>query len=195
MKFKWFIWMFFLLLIFASCEQGTPSSLEVNMYNASGDMVGKATLTDGKNEVTIKLKVEGFSPGFHGIHIHEYAKCDAPDFKTAGNHFNPEGKKHGLMHPEGTHIGDLPNVEADSSGIIDTEITVSDATLKEGKKSLLTGEGTALIITEDQDDGMTQPSGESGKRLVCGKITKQKDDASNEEPTDPTEIQSETEEE
>src|SRR5699024_4489509 len=62
------------------------------------------------------------SPGFHGVHIHEYAKCEGPDFKSSGNHLNPDGSQHGLMNPDGPHLGDLPNVEADSSGYVETEI-------------------------------------------------------------------------
>ncbi|HEY4602216.1 MAG TPA: superoxide dismutase family protein [Cerasibacillus sp.] len=163
------------------------SSIDVDMYNASGDYMGKVMLSEGEEGVLIKLKVEGFTPGFHGIHIHEFPKCDGPDFKSAGNHLNPEGKKHGLLHPDGSHLGDLPNVEADGSGLIDTEVTLSGATLKEGKTSLLKGEGTSLIITEGEDDGMTQPSGESGARLVCGKIIHPKHQSPGESPSDPTE--------
>lgn len=175
----------FLLSLLTACSS-TLSSLDVDMYNNSGDYVGKATLSESEEGVLVKLKLEGLSPGFHGIHVHEFPKCDAPDFKSAGNHLNPEGKKHGLLHPDGSHLGDLPNVEADGSGLIDTEVTLSGATLKEGKTSLLKGEGTSLIITEGEDDGMTQPSGESGARLVCGKIVHPKKQPQGESPSDPT---------
>lgn len=175
-----------LFIIFFTACSSPISSLDVNMYNASGDYVGKVTLSESEEGVLIKLKVEGFSPGFHGIHIHEFPECDGPEFKSAGNHLNPEGKKHGLLHPDGPHLGDLPNVEADGSGLIETEVTLNGATLKEGKTSLLKGGGTSLIITEEQDDGMTQPGGSSGVRLACGKIVDPKKQQS-EWPSDPTE--------
>jgi len=41
----------------------------------------------------------------HAIHIHEAVKCEAPDFKTAGGHFNPAGRKHGMQNPEAHHAG------------------------------------------------------------------------------------------
>src|SRR5699024_2852081 len=98
--------------------------------------------TEHPDGVNVKIKIEGLAPGFHGVHIHEYAKCEGPDFKSAGNHLNPEGKEHGLMHPDGAHLGDLPNVEADSSGLVEAELMLANATLLEGKKSILRGEGT-----------------------------------------------------
>lgn len=181
---KWLIGLSFILL--TACQSATPSTLEVDVYNTSADMLGTAKLTEEAGNVQFKIELTGLSPGFHGIHVHEYAKCDGPDFKSAGSHLNPEGKQHGLMHPEGAHLGDLPNIEADSSGNVTGELMLSDATLKDGKKSLLTGEGTSLIITEDKDDGVTQPSGESGDRIACGIITTK--DKTKEEPTDPSEI-------
>lgn len=182
-------------LFLSSCKGNPETTKEIDMYNASGDMVGTATFTEQQNGVQIKIKVEGLSPGFHGIHVHEFPKCEGPDFKSAGNHFNPEGKEHGLMHPEGAHLGDLPNVEADSSGLVDVEIMLSDATLLEGKKSILRGEGTSLIITEDQDDGISQPGGNSGTRIICGELKSNEKKDRNESPTDPTETDKEKEKE
>ncbi|ASN07331.1 superoxide dismutase [Virgibacillus necropolis] len=156
------------------------------MYNPSGDMVGTATLKEQPEGVSVKVKVEGLKPGLHGIHVHEFPKCEGPDFKSAGNHFNPEGKDHGAMHPKGPHLGDLPNVEADSSGVVDVELMLAGATMLEGKKSLFKDQGKSLIIHSDMDDGVSQPSGDSGERLICGEI-KLKAEGSKESPPDPTE--------
>jgi len=41
---------------------------------------------------------------------------EAPDFKSAGPHFNPDGKKHGLENPMGAHAGDMLNFTADEKG-------------------------------------------------------------------------------
>lgn len=183
------------LLFIFGCQANSETTREIEMYNGVGDMVGTATFTEHPDGVEIKLKVEGLSPGFHGIHIHELPKCEGPDFKSAGNHLNPDGKEHGLLHPKGPHLGDLPNIEADGSGQVDVELMVAEATLLEGKKSLLRDEGTSLIITEGQDDGMSQPSGNSGARLICGEIKRKAGDKSTESPTDPTESDREQKEE
>lgn len=176
-----------LLLVMSSC-QDAETTRTVDMYNSSGDMIGTATFTETPDGVNIKLKVNGLTPGFHGIHIHEIPKCEGPDFTSAGNHLNPEGKKHGLMHPEGSHLGDLPNIEVDSNGAVDTELMLADATLLEGKKSILQGEGTSLIIKSEQDDGISQPNGNSGTRIVCGELKSQPEEDSEDSPTDPTQF-------
>ncbi|GAA0500204.1 superoxide dismutase [Cu-Zn] [Salinibacillus aidingensis] len=166
------LFMFLILMALTACQDESRSPIEIDMYNPDGDSLGKATLAEDPNGVKITLNLSGLKPGLHGIHVHEFPKCDGPDFKSAGNHLNPDSKLHGLMHPEGPHLGDMPNIEADPDGkLSDVEVTVQEATLKDGKKSLLKGEGTSLIITEEQDDGITQPAGNSGKRMACGKIT------------------------
>ncbi|RDW20965.1 superoxide dismutase [Oceanobacillus chungangensis] len=157
------------------------------MFNASGDMVGTAKLNEQPDGVKIKVKIKGLEPGFHGIHVHEFPKCKGPDFSNAGNHLNPEGKEHGLMRTDGAHLGDLPNVEADGSGAVDAELMLAGATMKEGNKSILRGEGTSLIVTEKQDDGVSQPSGNSGARIICGKITAASKTDKAESPSNPTE--------
>lgn len=180
-----------LILLLSSCQNDSQTARSIDMYNTSGDMVGTAKLTEQPGGVKLILKVEGLSPGFHGIHVHEYPKCEAPDYKSAGSHFNPEGKEHGLMFPEGAHLGDLPNVEADGSGLVDTELMLAGATLLSGNKSIVEN-GTSLIIDEGQDDGMSQPGGDSGARIICGEL-KQKTDVK-ESPTDPTQTERKQEE-
>lgn len=176
-----------LLLIFSACKMNDQSTREIDMYNADSDMVGTATFIEQPDGVKIKIKIEGLEQGFHGAHIHEFPECEGPDFVSSGNHFNPEGKEHGLMHPDGAHLGDLPNVETDSSGLTEVELFAPKATLLEGKNSFLKGAGVSLIITAGQDDGVSQPSGDSGARLICGKLTDEQQDKQNESPTDPTE--------
>ncbi|WP_337018593.1 superoxide dismutase family protein [Oceanobacillus massiliensis] len=184
-----------LISLLAACQPDSPTSQKVEMYNASGDMVGTATLNEQNDGVGIELKLEGLTPGFHGIHVHEFPKCEGPDFTSAGNHFNPEGKEHGLMYPDGPHLGDLPNIEADAGGLANAELMLAGATLLDGKNSLLNEEGVSLVVHEGQDDGVTQPSGESGVRILCGEIKKDNDSGTSEEsPTDPTEFNEEQEE-
>ncbi|WP_226580159.1 superoxide dismutase family protein [Halobacillus litoralis] len=171
-----------LSLIGCSGEKRSP--LETSIYNADNDKIGTATFTEQPEGVQIKLKVEGLEQGMHGVAIHEFPKCEAPEFKSAGNHFNPLSKEHGLMNPQGAHAGDLPNVEADPSGMIDVKLMLPEAKLKEDQMSLLRKEGTSIVIQSGPDDGMSQPAGNSGERVACGKITL---DADQDETSDPTE--------
>ncbi|RDW18723.1 superoxide dismutase [Oceanobacillus arenosus] len=178
-------------IFLVACQGTSPSIKEVEMYNTSGDMVGTATLNEQPDGIKIHVKLDGLEPGFHGIHVHEFPKCEAPDFSSAGGHLNPEGKEHGLMRPDGAHLGDLPNVEADGDGVVDAELMLAGATMKEGNKSILRGEGTSLIVSEKQDDGVSQPSGNSGTRIICGKITTDSKTDTGESPSDPTETNKE----
>ena len=47
-----------------------------------------------------------------------------PPFDSAGGHFNPDGKKHGLMAPEGHHAGDMPNLHIPQSGELVVEVRI-----------------------------------------------------------------------
>ncbi|WP_182201586.1 superoxide dismutase family protein [Paraliobacillus salinarum] len=181
-------------LLLAACQPNDYSPLKVSLYNQANDPVGTATFTEEANGVAVKVSVEGLAPGLHGIHIHEYSKCEAPDFKSAGSHYNPAGNEHGLMYPDGAHLGDMPNIEAGSDGTAEAEFELPEATLSEGQYSLLQDDGTSIIIHEKQDDGVSQPSGDAGERVVCGKITldEAKEDMP---PTDPTETDKKKEEE
>ena len=183
-----------ILIVLSACQAPNMSVYEIDMYDGGGDMVGTATFIEQEDGVKVKVKVEGLDPGYHGAHVHEFPICEGPDFTSAGNHFNPEGNKHGLMHPDGAHLGDLPNIEADDAGLAEAELLAPEATLLEGKNSFFKGDGVSFIITANQDDGVSQPGGDSGERLLCGKLT-QKSEQKEETPTDPTEIEDEDTEE
>jgi len=167
-----FVFIVITLALLVSCHWGdTPQNVkEVEMFHTNGDLLGTTTLTEHSEGVKIKLKLKGMSPGWHGIHIHEEGKCDPPNFKSAKNHLNPEDKEHGLMNPKGSHLGDLPNVKADNSGEISEELIAKGVTLLEGRSSLTRDGGTSIIIDAEADDGMSQISGDSGERIVCGVI-------------------------
>ena len=152
--------------------QAKAPMAKAELHNSQGQLVGMATLTEGTNGVTVVAHVQNLLPGYHGFHIHEAGKCQAPDFKSAGQHFNPQGAAHGFANPKGPHAGDLPNllVAPDGVGLIVTQAPL--VTLKEGKNSLFHSEGTSLVIHSKPDDFRTDPSGDSGDRLTCGVIAK-----------------------
>lgn len=152
-------------------SEETAPSIMVDMINTEGKSVGKATLNETEKGVTFGLQAEGLEPGEKAIHIHETGSCKIPEFTSAGAHLNPEHKKHGFDNPEGFHAGDLPNLTVDPNGSVNLELTVEAVTLKQGEKnSLLDDDGSALVIHEGKDDYKTDPSGNSGKRIVCGEI-------------------------
>ena len=170
---KALVLLFLSALILTGCMEENITHLDVEIFNADGDSLGVAKLKEMPDGVQVSLNLEGLPPGEHGIHIHETGKCDPPDFKTAGNHFNPDEKEHGLLHPEGAHAGDLPNIIVEDDGTVVIDLMAPELTLKDGKFSVFGKDGTAIIITEEPDDGMTQPTGESGARIACGVITKE----------------------
>ena len=172
---KRLVWIFAVLVLIGGEAYGQPKAVDptgkATIINSKGETVGSATLTQGPHSVTIAVEVSRLPPGMHGFHIHAIGKCDPPDFQTAGGHFNPFGKKHGLKSPEGPHAGDLPNLEVGPDGRGKIEATVGGLTLgKEGLVVLLGSNGTAVVIHAGPDDEMTDPAGNAGARIACGVI-------------------------
>jgi len=142
------------------------------LQDAEGKKVGTAKFAEVPGGVRMKLTVSKLALGRHGIHIHETGTCKGPDFKSAGGHFNPAHKQHGLHNRKGAHAGDLPNLVANAKGKAKITIMMDHVVLGEGKNSLLGPGGTAVVVHEKADDEKTDPSGNSGTRIACGVIEK-----------------------
>lgn len=151
-----------------------PDSVTVALSNAEGQSVGQAVISQAAagNGVSIALSLRNLSAGERAVHIHQTAKCDPPDFQSAGPHFNPEGRQHGTDNPEGPHAGDLPNITVGSDGTVETTITNSRVTLGDGANSVFANGGTALVVHAAADDMKTDPAGDAGARIACGTITR-----------------------
>jgi superoxide dismutase, Cu-Zn family len=152
--------------------QATANGATAEIKDAQGTVVGTATLTEGAGGVQLQVQVRGFTAaaaGEHGIHIHAVGLCEAPGFATAGGHFNPAAKKHGLNSAEGAHGGDLPNLVLDAAGSGSFQATNDRITLAAGvANSIFDADGSAVVIHAGPDDNMTDPAGNSGARIACG---------------------------
>jgi len=141
------------------------------LKDADGIQVGEITLTEVPSGVLLALDLFEVPPGDHALHIHAVGKCEPPKFESAGPHFNPEGKEHGLENPKGPHAGDMPNIHVPDSGTLKLEVLNPFVSLS-GKNALLDDDGSAIVIHEGADDYASDPAGHAGGRLACAVVTK-----------------------
>jgi Cu-Zn family superoxide dismutase len=167
----WLVGIGTLLSILVASVAGAQGSgkATAKMEDKEGNPVGNAEFVEGPNGVAITVNVKDLPSGEHGIHIHEKGKI-TPDFKAAGEHFNPTKAEHGLNNPKGPHAGDLENINIAEDGTASYTNTITLLTLAGGQNAILDSDGSALVIHEKADDHETDPSGESGDRIAAGVI-------------------------
>ena len=154
----------------AAALPAAAQSASAPLKNADGKEIGSANLTQTQQGVLINVSVKGLPPGEHAFHVHAVGKCEPP-FTSAGGHFNPGTKKHGMMAPEGQHAGDMPNLHIPQSGDLTVEVLNANITLEKGKpNSVYDADGSAVIIHAGKDDYKTDPTGDAGGRIACGVI-------------------------
>ena len=149
----------------------SAESAKATFKNAAGADVGHADLVQANDGVLIKLSLKGLPPGGHAFHVHAVGKCEPP-FDSAGGHFNPQHKKHGMLASDGPHAGDMPNLDIPASGELKLEVLNGQVTLQKGApNSLFKPDGTALVIHATVDDYKSDPAGNAGGRIACAVIT------------------------
>ena len=141
-------------------SRGAPT---VALVNGAGAATGAVQVEPRATGSYLRIAVQGLPPGEHGLHLHAAGRCEGPAFQSAGAHWNPAGRQHGHLNPQGAHAGDLPNLTVSANGRGALNFLVPGAGLADA-------DGTALVIHAKPDDYRTDPSGNSGDRIACAVI-------------------------
>lgn len=176
-----------LLCLAGGAQAQQNPTAQADLKDADGKPVGTIILIQHPKGVLIRAELSGLPPGWHAIHVHETGKCEPPEFKSAGGHFNPQDHKHGPVEA-GMHAGDLPNLHAGADGKIMAEMltdairlgerpgasaggsAAAAATVPAAAADIFDQDGAAMVLHAGPDDYHTDPAGDSGGRIACGVI-------------------------
>ena len=163
-------------LLLVGCSAGKTSTAIYNfpIIHANGSNIGEISIKNlgkGGEGVDLNVSVKNLTPGTHAMHFHEFGRCDGPDYKSAGGHFNPEDVAHGKVE-DGPHAGDMMNIEIAEDGTGRFQVTNTKVNfIGTGANDMIDADGTALIIHAGADDYKSQPSGAAGPRVACAVIS------------------------
>ncbi|GGC96754.1 superoxide dismutase family protein [Undibacterium terreum] len=154
----------------AGLSSSAPKAEAIMKPTQGNTVSGTVSFVQQGDAIQVEARLEGLTPGLHGFHIHEKGDCSASDGTSAGGHFNPSSKPHGDPAHAEHHGGDFGNLTADANGkaVLQLSIPASQITLAKDAPNSVIGKG--LIVHADPDDYVTQPTGNSGKRLACGVV-------------------------
>lgn len=168
---------FGLVIVAAACASAPSpgdrvASASATIVSAAGDVRGTADVWQDRDKIVhVDVRLSNMPPGTHAIHLHAVGQCDgsgSTPFASAGPHYNPLGRQHGLENPAGPHAGDAHNFTINADGTGRASFTTDRVSLTEGSTSLLDNDGSSIVIHAGVDDQMSQPAGNSGGRIACG---------------------------
>ena len=143
------------------------SAISVPLIGSAGQSIGTVRMWETPGAVSFRIEADGLSVGRKGLHVHAVGRCDGPGFTTAGAHWNPASRQHGLSNPQGPHAGDLPNVPVAANGTLRETVVLTGASFAQ----LRDADGSALVLHAAEDDNVTDPSGNSGDRIACAVLS------------------------
>ena len=149
----------------------TAPMASAKLMAGDGAARGEAMITQADDGLHVVVKAMGLTPGMHAVHIHTTGTCTAPDFASAGGHWNPTGREHGKDNPAGKHMGDMPNMLAAADGTGEIDYRVAGGMISGGAMPLMDADGAAVVIHAQADDNKSDPAGNAGGRIACGVVT------------------------
>ena len=157
----------FSVIALAQVSYAASKPVTIDIKNAQGQSIGSATLSEAAQGVKIKIDVKGLPPGEHSVHIHQVAKCEPPDFKSAGPHFNGAG---GHADHTGLPAGDIPDFSliVAPDGSAHATVVAPHVTLGDDDHSVFSNGGTAIVIHAVA----TEASSAAPPRIACGVVSK-----------------------
>ena len=167
----------------ANAVEATPNSGPVSeapavpLVDGQGNIIGSVRGGDSDGGAVFQVEARGLPPGVHGMHLHTVGRCEGPAFESAGAHWNPSNKQHGLENPQGAHAGDLANITVGADGTYSGTVTIAGSYLNDAgtqgaaAQRILDADGSALVIHAQPDDNRTDPSGNSGDRIACASFS------------------------